>query len=363
MTPKRLQLPSSKDLDPQWLSGALEVLARDGLVVLPTETVYGLAARADSEAALASLSRAKGTESNRPWTWHVASASALDEFESPAANIRRLTSRYWPGPLTLVLPGVPAGLELVTREDWTGVRCTAGEFSSALCAAAPFPLVMTSANPQGAQAPVDASDLGALLLGEGDLVLDGGPTALQESSSVLQVGRGKFELLRQGLHDLESLRRTAGRRIAFACTGNTCRSPMAEGLARAALARRLGCLPQELAQQGFEVLSMGIYAGPGSPAAQYAIDTLSPRGIDISGHRSRQATPELVEELDSIFCLTSSHLAALQQMLPPKKRGKLHLLAPDGHNIGDPIGGGPQIYEACAKEIEGCVDLRINDWA
>ena len=362
-TPERVQLPTDAEAHSDWLSRAVETLAEGHLVVIPTETVYGVAARADQEDALARLAQAKGTTGDRPWTWHVGSAATLERFPAPGALARRLVQRYWPGPLTLVLPGVPEGLERVARSGWTGVRCTAGMFSAALCEAAPFPLVMSSANAQGQAPTVDAVDLGDLQLDEHDLILEGRGSSLQESSSVLKLGEGSFELLREGLHGLDSLRRAAGMRLAFACTGNTCRSPMAEGIARQRIAQRLQCEPARLNEFGFEVLSMGIFAGPGSPAAQHAVDTLRPQGIDLTQHASRQATPELVADIDAVYCLTSGHLAALQQILPPSKGDRLHLLDPDGGDIADPIGGNAEVYAACAAQIADCIERRLNDWA
>jgi len=364
MTPKRLDLPTASGAaHDAWLPNALETLQRGGLVILPTETVYGVAARADDPEALARLARLKGRPEERAFTWHVAGSDALERFPHTTAVARRLAQRYWPGPLTLVLPGVPEGLELVARDGLTGVRCVAGEAASALCAAAPFPLVMSSANAHGASPATDADSLTDLPLEDDDLVLAGGATTLGESSTVLRCGGGRFEILREGLHDIEALRRAGGLRLGFACTGNTCRSPMAEGLARDAIATRLECAPERIADFGFEVHSMGIYAAIGSPAADNAIEVLAGQGIDLREHRATQATPESVAGFDAVYCLTRGHLGALEQALPPSKAGLLHLLDPDGRDIADPIGGDLALYRACAEQIADCIAARLDDWA
>ncbi len=362
MTPTRVLLPSgSPEPDAPWLQQAVEVLATGGLVIVPTETVYGITARADDPQALLNLARAKGAPGGRPWTWHVGSAAALGHcFES--TRLDRIIARYWPGPLTLVLPGVPPGLELIAKDDWIGIRCTAGPFSAALCNAAPFPVVMTSANEHGGAPAVDHHSFDNLELASGDLILDGGPTRLQESSTILRMGAGRFELLREGLHDMNSLKRTAGQKIAFACTGNTCRSPMAEGIARAMLAKSIGCSEDALAEHGFVVSSMGIYAEPGSPAARHAVDTMREQGVDISAHSATQATAENVAELDAVYCLTRGHLGALQQLLPPGQREILQLLDPKGRDIADPIGGSAQVYLECAAQIAECIEARLKHW-
>lgn len=364
MTPSRLQIdPAQTSAGADWLPAALEVLGRGDLVALPTETVYGIAARADDAAALARLVEVKGRPPEMAFTWHVAGVNVLEAFGRPSACVRRIAERYWPGPLTLILPGVPAGLELCAREGWTGVRCTAAPAAARLCEAAEFPLVMSSANQHGQEAALEFEQLEGLEFAAGDLLLDGGSTELREASSILRLGRGRFELLREGLHGLETLRRAAGLRLGFACTGNTCRSPMAEGLARAAIAERLECAPARLADFGFELVSMGVFASSGAPAASHAIETLRARGIDIATHRSRPATFELVGGLDAVYCLTRSHLDSLRQLLPPSRGEVLELLDPEGRDINDPIGGDAALYRRCAEQIESCIEARLDDWA
>lgn len=345
------------------LRAALEVLAEGGLVAVPTETVYGLAARADSPEALAALARAKGRPEGYAWTWHIGATRDLERFPDLRPPARRLAERYWPGPVTLILPGVPPGLELAALDGWTGVRFTAQPFARALCARADFPVVMTSANPHGARPAVSAEELDAHDFEALELVIDGGPTRIQEASTILRIGRGQFELLREGLHDLDALRRTAGRRIGFACTGNTCRSPMAEGLARLALSQRLECEPERLPELGFELRSMGVFASSGAPPSPHAVEALAARGYDLSGHASSPALPEVIADLDEVYCMTQAHLSALSMLLPPGKAGNLRLLDPSGRDVPDPIGGSLADYERCAGHIARSLEELLPGWA
>src|SRR5262245_2600153 len=243
------------------------LLARGALCALPTETVYGLAARADLPEALEALRVLKGRPNELTFTWHVGGRDAIERFPELRPLTRRLTERYWPGPLTLVLRGVPVGLEAVARAGWTGLRLPAHAACAALLSACEFPVVMTSANPHREAPLTRAEDVAARFDGGLELVVDGGPSRLGEASGVLALGPGRFELLREGLLRLEDLRRTAGLRIAFVCTGNTCRSPMAEAVARKLLAERLRTTGTGLSAFGFELLSMGILAAHGAPAS------------------------------------------------------------------------------------------------
>src|SRR5688572_17681993 len=351
---------------PAVLARVRDCLARGGICALPTETVYGLAARADQPAALEALRVIKGRPGELTFTWHVASRNAVEPFEALRPLVRRLVERYWPGPLTLVLRGVPAGLEHVARAGWTGLRFPAHRAASALLEACDFPVVMTSANHHGETPLTRAADVAARFDGALELVVDGGPARLGEASGVLALGPGRFELLREGLLALSELRRTAGLRIAFVCTGNTCRSPMAETLARKLLGERLhagGAGQPSLADFGFELASMGIFAASGAPASAGALEFMAERGLDLRSHRSRQATPEVLLRQDRIYGLTESHVEALRVQLPPGRTPPLELLDPAGADIADPVGGPRAAYQRSAADIERALRARLEEWA
>ena len=344
------------------------LLAEGALVALPTETVYGLAARADHEGALSALIGGKARPRELGLTWHVARRDAAERFETLRPLVGRLVERYWPGPLTLVLSGVPKGLERVARDGWTGVRLPAHALTRGILDAADFPIVMSSANRHGDAPAIEAREVAARFADSLALVVDAGPSRLGESSGVLQVGPGRFELLREGLLPLDDLRATAGLRLAFACTGNTCRSPMAEVIAREILGTRLGLAEGErteagVARFGFSVRSMGVFAGPGSPASRPAQEVAKERGLDLSAHRSSPALPEEIAELDHVWCMTASHVDSLRRMLPPRHAKKVQLLDPGGVDVPDPIGGSREIYRACAARIGAGIAKRAEDWA
>jgi tRNA threonylcarbamoyl adenosine modification protein (Sua5/YciO/YrdC/YwlC family) len=336
------------------------VLAEGGVVAVPTETVYGLAVRADDDEALLRLRALKGSDAARPLTWHVATREPLEQFAELRAIVTRLAERYWPGPLTLVLRGVPEGLAGISSDGWTGLRLPAHRGTRAILEQVDFPVAATSANPAGAPPATTADEIEAAFPEGIQLLLDGGPCRMGESSGVLAVGPGRFELLREGLLPLADLRRTAGLHIAFCCTGNTCRSPMTEALARALLSERLAADPGEF---GFELSSCGVAAAVGAPASANAEVAIAERGLTLAGHVSRSAVPERLAEMDRIYCLTSSHRSALLALLPPGRAKRIALLDPDGGDVPDPFGGPVEVYRSCRDRIEEMLRRRLDEWA
>ncbi len=137
--------------------------------------------------------------------------------------------------------------------------------------------------------------------------------------------------------------------ILVVCTGNICRSPMAEGLLRHALAGQPGPL------KSLKVFSAGVATRDGEPVSENAVIALKKTGIDISSHRSRSLTQEMLDHAIAVFGMTESHRSIIQlKALPAPKC--LHLfrefLAPPAeHEIGDPYGGPLKAYEAARDEM------------
>ncbi len=186
------------------LEQAVQVLDAGGLVVLPTDTVYGLAARAADTDATPLIFERKGRGADVPLAVLCADADqafALVSEVPPAA--RRLADAHWPGPLTMVLPRRPdLGWALGRPEHTIGVRCPDHDFVRAL-AARVGPLATTSANRHGSPTPLEASDAATSLLGDVELVVDGG-RLVGTPSTVVDVTGPELVVLRQGPLQLDA---------------------------------------------------------------------------------------------------------------------------------------------------------------
>jgi protein-tyrosine-phosphatase len=152
-----------------------------------------------------------------------------------------------------------------------------------------------------------------------------------------------------------------GRSVLFVCTGNTCRSPLAEALCKRMLADRLGCDPVELEARGFVIRSAGVAALPGDPASPAAVEAAREFGADLSGHTSRPVNPELLAAANQVVAMTRSHAAALAMRFPGVGPVPDLLCGPDD-DLGDPIGGDLELYRACARTIRDHLQRLVADW-
>jgi L-threonylcarbamoyladenylate synthase len=194
--------------DPACITRAADCLRRGGLVAFPTETVYGLGAHALDRGAVARLFQAKGRPATDPLIVHVATLQAAADLVSEIPDVARaLAARFWPGPLTLVLPRAAAVPQEVTAGlDTVAVRVPAHPVARALLDAARLPIAAPSANRFSRPSPTRASHVLDDLGGRIDLILDAGPTPVGVESTVLDLTQRPPRLLRPGAVTLEQLR-------------------------------------------------------------------------------------------------------------------------------------------------------------
>jgi L-threonylcarbamoyladenylate synthase len=204
--------------DPAAIRRAAALLRAGRLVAFPTETVYGLGADALDPGAVARLFEVKGRPRFDPLIVHVASPAEIDRYADRVdPRARALVARFWPGPLTLVLPrradaaGAPVIPDIVTSGlDTVALRMPDHPVARALLAEVGRPVAAPSANPFGYVSPTEAVHVVEQLGGAVDLVLDGGPCPVGVESTVVALAGGRPRLLRPGGVPLEAIEAAIG---------------------------------------------------------------------------------------------------------------------------------------------------------
>jgi L-threonylcarbamoyladenylate synthase len=189
---------------------AAEILRRGGLVAFPTETVYGLGADASSAEAIARLYRVKGRPADHPVIVHFASAEeAFAWSRATPVAARTLASKFWPGPLTLVLKRSEKAKDFITgAQDTVGLRIPSHPVAQELLKAFKGAVAAPSANRFGLVSPTTAAHVRADLGGDVDVVLEGGATEVGIESTIVDLSDGSPVLLRPGRisrQDLEAV--------------------------------------------------------------------------------------------------------------------------------------------------------------
>lgn len=291
----------------------------------------------------------------------MATVLDLRRTDDPRDSIqRRLARRCMPGPLTLVVPcdgeaSVAARLHprvrqwVVGAHNCVGFRVVDHPVINQIHQYLRGPIALTSANLTGKQPPTRGEEV-VEQFGEAlPLVLDDGPTRYGGASTVVRVIGHHYEILRHGAIEAAAMNDFTKPLIVLVCTGNTCRSPMAEGI----LKQRLAAKGEDWKQ--VNVISAGVAANDGAMAAMQAIEVMEGQGIDISCHESRPLSDAIMHRADVVLTMTRGHRAAILAAWPEMAHN-VHTLRHDGGDIADPVGGPVELYEQCAAQIASELD-------
>jgi L-threonylcarbamoyladenylate synthase len=195
------------------IAQAARLILEGGLVAFPTETVYGLGGDATNERAVAAIFEAKGRPHFNPLISHVLDAGEAERLVSWNETADKLAARFWPGPLTLVLPRAkesPIALLATAGLDTVAVRAPAHPLAQALIRAVGRPLAAPSANRSGAVSPTRAEHVAESLGDRVRMILDGGPCAVGLESTVLDLTAAAPTLLRPGGATREAIEAVIG---------------------------------------------------------------------------------------------------------------------------------------------------------
>ena len=370
MQTKVIKLDATK-IDSAKIKEAAALVDDGGLVAFPTETVYGIACRVKTDS-LARLNDIKGRDHTKYYSLHIGQKNDVKKYV-PTIGLRaeKLIRNAWPGPLTIVFEldqrdidkqkkNLERGFfENLYKNNSIGIRCPDNSIATMLLQATNNPVIAPSANIAGQPPAVDAEQVFAQLSGQIELLLDAGPCKHKKSSTVVKIGKIGLEILRPGVYSQAQLDAMSAVKFLFVCTGNTCRSPMAEGIFRKYLAEKLQCKVDDLEKIGYKICSGGVMDTAGFPASAEAIAACAAKGIDIKAHRNQGLSKELIEESDFIFAMERMHQERIIA-LSHEAANKCFLLAGD-KGIADPIGHRQGFFNSCADMIEAAVKERISE--
>ncbi|MFH1679005.1 MAG: L-threonylcarbamoyladenylate synthase [Candidatus Omnitrophota bacterium] len=330
---------------------AAQALRRGKLVIIPTETVYGVAADMRNLEAVGRLYKIKHRPKDKPFTLHICDKKDIEIFAEDLNQAAfKLADKFWPGPLTLVLPAKGG--------NTVGLRMPDNNIALMLIFSLGAPLVCPSANLSGKAPPVDLFEAMKDLGDKVDMAIDGGATILRGESSVVDLTKTPYNILRQGVLSAEDIDRVLRKKVVlFICTGNSCRSVMAKVY--------LEKLVKESNRDDIEVISAGILDLPNLGVSSDTREVLEKNGIVVEGHNSSRVNRLMINKSNIILVMEKMQEERILELAPEAKT-RLFLLKEfsgvedNSLDIDDPIGRSIEFHEKTFVLIKEAIDRLVK---
>lgn len=352
---KRITI-NNTNVDSLVIDEAVSAILKGGIVAIPTETVYGLAVDPAKEDSLKRLYEIKQRPGDMPLSLALSDKEkALSEYFSVLPPFGyRLVEKFWPGPLTIIY--------FDKSEKKVGIRIPSDPVANRILAKLSKAVFLTSANLSGSKEAVSGAEVENIFDGKLDLIVDSGNTSYAKASTIIDLTLNPFRVLRSGvIPEQDIVDVFIRKRILFVCTGNSCRSPMAQFLLEKYLDEA-----KPYMRGRHEIISRGVSTLNGMPASAHTADILKEKeGLDISGFASRRIDRKIILSSDLIFTMEDAHTDYILKF-EPTAEGRVFGLKKFLPNefekdIPDPIGKDMFAYEEVYSIIKKAI-IELSEW-
>jgi len=352
---KKLKVNLS-DFSDSFVRQAAKALERGSIVAFPTETVYGLGCWADNKDSVDRLYAIKKRPKDKPFSIALASVEKVvnDYFADMPPFGYRLMEEFWPGPLTIVYRS--------KNDKKIGIRVPSNVIAQSILQDFNRAVYLPSANISGQKEAISADEVENIFNGNIDLIIDGGECKDIKSSTVVDLTQKPFKILREGIISYRDILSVfTKKRIIFVCTGNSCRSPMAQLL----LEKYLSSERPDFKKK-FQILSAGISTVGGFEPAEEVIEILKrEENIDATNFRSRMLTERFVLSSDIIITMEDRQKEYIIDFVPSSEGRVFNLkkFLPSvlEQDIPDPIGMTSIFYNNVYTLLRKSI-LELKDW-
>jgi len=349
---KKIVLSQDK-IEPEKLEEIKKTFLEGGIVALPTETVYGLGVLASCREAVERLYKIKRRNRTKPFSLCVANKEeGVSLFSLLPPYGFRLIEKFWPGPLTLVFYSRNGDKKI-------GVRVPYHKTLSKILEELKEPINLCSANISGGKEATTSYEVEKIFSEDIDLLVEAEPPRYNKASTVVDLTFYPFKILREGVIPQKEIIETFIRkRILFVCTGNTCRSPLAQILLKKYLSQIASFFDKR-----YEILSCGIVASDGASLSEEVKKILKEYEDLNTEHFARRIDKEILLSSDLIFVMEKRHKEFIIN-LEPLVESRVFLLGkflPQEQEIPDPIGKPFEFHLKVYNLIKEAI-LELREW-